>query len=66
MWLSRPLYEALPFYYVAVGVVALAAQLYVDWWYWPQICTIVGVGSLLAGWIVWRARRSHRERAERS
>ena len=65
MWLSRPLYEALPFYYVAIGLVALLAQLYVDWWYWPAICTIVGVGSLAAGLLVWRKRRSYRASDDR-
>ena len=49
MWLSKPIYEALPFYYVAIGLVALLARLYVDYWYWPLICTVVGIGSLAAG-----------------
>lgn len=62
MWLSKPLYEALPYYYFAIGVVALAAPLYVDYWYWPAICAVVGLGSLAAGAIVWRKRRAHRSR----
>lgn len=60
MWLSKPVYEALPFYYVGVGLVALLARLYVDYWYWPWICTVVGIGSLVAGVIVWIKRRDHR------
>jgi hypothetical protein len=63
MWLARPIYEALPFYYVAVGLVALLARLYVTYWYWPAICTVVGLASLLAGGAVWLKRRDHRRRA---
>ena len=63
MWLSKPVYEALPYYYLVVGLAALVARLYVDYWYWPQICTIVGVGSLAAGAFVWFRRRDHRSRA---
>jgi hypothetical protein len=63
MWLSRPLYEALPFYYVALGLIALVARLYVTYWYWPLICTVVGIGSLIAGLVVWLKRRDHRARS---
>ena len=63
MRLPKPLYEALPYYYVVLGLVALAARLYVDYWYWPLICAIVGVGSLAAGAFVWLKRRNHRSRA---
>ena len=45
MWLSKPIYEALPFYYFAIGLVALLARLYVDYWYWPLICTVVRGGG---------------------
>jgi hypothetical protein len=62
MWLSKPIYEALPYYYVALGLLALGALLYVDWWYWPAICTVVGVSSLAAGIFVWLRRRRHRAR----
>lgn len=60
MWLSKPVYEALPYYYAGLGVLALAARLYVDYWYWPAICTAVGVSGLGAGIVVWATRRRHR------
>lgn len=60
MWLSKPVYEALPYYYFALGVVALIARFYVDWWYWPQICLSVGVLGIAAGIVVWLKRRGHR------
>jgi hypothetical protein len=62
MWLPKPVYEALPYYYLALGVLAIVVQLYVDYWYWPVICTIVGVGSVVAGAVVWVKRRGHRSR----
>ena len=45
---------------IAIGFVALLARLYVDYWYWPLICTVVGIGSLVAGVFVWLKRRDHR------
>jgi polyferredoxin len=60
MWLSRPVYETLPFYYMALGLIALLAGLYVNYWYWPVICIFVGLGSLVAGLIVWLKRRDYR------
>ena len=58
----NPIYETLPFYYMAVGVIALLAGLYVNYWHWPVICILVGLGSLLAGLVVWLKRRDHRSR----
>jgi len=43
-------------------VIALLAQLYVDYWYWPVICTVVGLASLAAGAFVFIKRRDHRPR----
>jgi hypothetical protein len=62
MWLSKPVYEALPYYYVALGAAALAAPVYVDWWYWPAICGAVGVLGIVAGVLVWLKRRGTRLR----
>lgn len=60
MWLAKPIYESLPYYYMAVGSVALIAALYVNYWYWPVICLVVGLVSLLAGLVVWLKRRDYR------
>lgn len=62
MWLSKPIYDALPYYYIALGLTAIVARLYVDYWYWPTISTIVGLGCLAAGGIVWAKRRNRRSR----
>jgi hypothetical protein len=60
MWLSKPIYEALPYYYLALGAFALIARVYVDWWYWPTICLIVGVLCIAAGAVVWLKRLKSR------
>jgi len=64
MWLSKPVYEALPYYYVGVGLIALVARIYVDYWYWPLICTVIGLLCLAAGAFVWIKRRDHRARPD--
>jgi len=64
MWLSKPLYEAVPYYYIGLGFVSLTAGLYANYWYWPLICTVVGITSLVAGLVVWLRRRDYRQSAQ--
>ena len=52
MWLSKPIYEVVPYFYLLAGCIALAASLYLDYWYWPSICFVVGMFSLLGGIVV--------------
>lgn len=63
MWISKSVYESLPYYYVAVGLACLASTLYVNYWYWPQISMVIGVVSLIAGLVVWLKRRDYRARS---
>ena len=42
LWLSKPIYEALPYFYLLVGVAALFASMYLNYWLWPVICLICG------------------------
>lgn len=65
MWLSKPLYELLPYGYLVIGVISLLGTLYVDWWYWPTIATFIGIGYLVAGLVVWLRRRDYRRSRER-
>ncbi len=62
MWLSKPIYESVPYFYLLAGAIALAASLYLDYWYWPSICFVVGMFSLLGGIVVLLKRRDHRQR----
>ncbi len=65
MWLSKPIYEALPYYYMVAGLVVLAASGYLDYWLWPTICVLVGLVCLIAGLVVWLKRRDYRQRQQR-
>lgn len=65
MWLSKPIYEALPYYYMAAGVTVLAAAVYLDYWIWPFLCAVVGLLCLGTGLRVWWLRRRHRRARRR-
>lgn len=60
MWLSKPVYESLPYFYLAAGALALLASMYLNYWYWPTIGFVVGVGCLVAGLVVLLKRRDYR------
>lgn len=63
MRLPKTVYESLPYYYFIVGLVCLTSTLYVNYWYWPLICTVLGIAALIAGLVVWLKRRDYRARA---
>ena len=60
MWVSRPIYESLPYLYMLAGAVSLAASLYINHWYWPTICFVTGLICLVAGLVVLLKRRDYR------
>ena len=60
MWVSKPIYESLPYFYLSVGAISLAASMYLNHWYWPTICFGVGLFFLVAGLVVFLKRRDHR------
>ena len=60
MWVSKPIYESLPYFYLLSGAVSLAASMYLNHWYWPTICFVVGLGCLVAGLVVLLKRRDYR------
>jgi hypothetical protein len=66
MWVSKPIYESLPFFYLLVGAVSLAASMYLNHWHWPTICFVVGLGCLVAGLVVLLKRRDYRDLVRRS
>ena len=47
IWVSKPIYETLPYFYLAAGAACLVASLYLNYWYWPTICLIFGIASQL-------------------
>lgn len=60
MWVAKPIYESLPYFYLFVGMVSLGLSLYLNYWYMPTICFVVGLGCLVAGLVVLLKRRDHR------
>jgi len=65
MWVSKPIYESLPYFYLLVGALTLGASMYVSHWYWPTICFVVGLGCLVAGLVVLLKRRDCRDNDRR-
>ena len=61
MWVSKPRYESLPYFYLAVGAISLAASMYLNHWYWPTICFTVGLGCLVGGLVLLLKRRDDRQ-----
>jgi len=60
LWLSKPLYEAIPYLYLTAGLAALSASLYLDYWIWPTICLLVGFACIIGGLVIWLRRRDFR------
>jgi len=60
MWVSKPIYEFLPYFYLAVGAVSLSASMYLNHWYWPTICFVTGISTLVGGLVLFLKRRDYR------
>ena len=60
IWLSKPFYESLPYIYLVAGVSLLVASLYLNYWYWPQICLVAGILCLIGGLFVFLRLRDFR------
>ncbi|RMF97073.1 MAG: hypothetical protein D6727_06325 [Gammaproteobacteria bacterium] len=60
LWLSKPLYELLPWFYMLAGLASLAGTVYLDYWYWPTICLVTGIACLTGGLVIWLRRKDFR------
>ena len=60
MWVYKPIYESLPYFYLLAGAVSLGLSMYLDYWYLPTICFVVGLVSLVGGLVVLLKRRDSR------
>ena len=61
MWVSKPIYESLPYLYLLMGAVSLGASMYLNYSIWPTVCFVVGLACLVAGLVVLLKRRDYRE-----
>jgi hypothetical protein len=62
MWIARPIYELLPYLYMIVGLILLAAAWVVEMQTLPSVFMVVGSLSLMAGLVLWLRRRDYRTR----
>jgi hypothetical protein len=59
MWIPRPLYEAIPYAYIAAGALLLVAAFGVE--QGPRGWMLAaGAGGLVAGLVIWLRRRDYR------
>lgn len=66
MWISKPVYESLPYIYLVVGGVFLVSSMYVNYGYWPTICFVSGLVCLVGGLVVLLKRRDYRQTDKRA
>ncbi len=65
MWLTKSIYESLPYFYIAVGSMSLVTSMYLNHWHWPTICFVVGIASLVGGLVLFLKRRDARHYDQR-
>jgi hypothetical protein len=66
MWVSKPVYESLPYVYLIVGAVFLGSSLYVNYSVWPTLCFVAGLVCLVGGLVVLLKRRDSRATDKRA
>jgi hypothetical protein len=60
MWISRPVYELLPYLYMLAGASLLVAAWLVQAQVWPSLFLALGALSLMAGLVLWLRRKDYR------
>jgi NhaP-type Na+/H+ or K+/H+ antiporter len=60
MYLSRPIYELLPYVYIAAGACLLVASWYVRRAPWPTALFVLGLVAIVGGLVLWLRRRDYR------
>jgi LPXTG-motif cell wall-anchored protein len=59
MWLSRPVYELIPYAYMTLGVVLLVASGFATG-SGASLLMIAGIAALIVGAVLWLKRRDYR------
>jgi len=62
MWIARPIYELLPYIYMALGAVLIGSAWFLNLETLPGLLLAVGSLSLLAGIVLWLRRKDYRTR----
>lgn len=66
MWLRKPLYEALPFVYMSVGLVGVGVSFLLEEGYGSYALLFAGLALLTGGLVLWLKRRDYRLSRSRS
>ncbi|MFO7287291.1 MAG: hypothetical protein LOD94_13185 [Gammaproteobacteria bacterium] len=66
MWLSKPLYEALPFVYMAAGLAAVIVGFVLELEAWSSMLVVVGLCALTGGLVLCLKRRDYRSSRSRA
>jgi hypothetical protein len=61
MWLARPVYELLPYFYMLLGLVLVAASFWVNVERWSSWLLGGGGLALLVGLVLWLKRKDYRK-----
>ena len=62
MWIARPIYELLPYVYMALGAVLIGTAWFLKMETLPSVMLGLGSLSLLAGIVLWLRRKDYRTR----
>ena len=62
LWLSKPVYEVLPYFYAGAGLLLLAGAGWLNHGYWPALCLLLGLVLTTAGAFLGWKRRDFRRR----
>jgi hypothetical protein len=62
MWIARPIYELLPYVYMALGAVLIGIAWFLNMETLPGVMLGFGSLSLLAGIVLWLRRKDYRTR----
>lgn len=65
MWMSKPVYESLPFFYMAIGLVTASAAFFVEPVRWQAACIAVGLPLMVGGLVLCLKRRGYRSSRSR-
>jgi hypothetical protein len=65
MWLAKPVYEVLPYAYIAVGTASIITASFMSVGYLPQVCVAVGVAGIVGGLALLLKRRGYRSSRSR-
>lgn len=60
MWVSKPVYEAVPYIYGIAGAILFGLSMYLDFWWLPTLCLVLGIVCLVYGLVLWLRRRDYR------